>query len=374
MSRIRMTRLFLVATALLLVTIAALPTDAAAKKYKIFLSMSYIGNDWQAEARNMLTAMAQHKSIKDKVDLRIQVAGPNAQRQIQQINSMVQAGADAIVVYPISPTALNQAIENAIKHGVLVVAYDSTVTAKGAYNYTIDQHELGRFDAQWLVDKLGGKGNIVQITGISGTTVDTERNRGFDDVISKYPDIKVIAKVNGMWSQAVAREKLSQIVATNGWEKIDGIWTQCGCYTAVAMQLEAGIPEDKLCPCAGEAANGHRIQMLPPGSVEGVSDVYRPVGAPSASAGSPVYAGALALKMAVKALDGEKIESNYKLPQNQAVSDQMKLCETGSWQEMSEGCNVFDPSLVPPGWFAAIYSPFTPEVGFDAALLGQPEK
>ena len=64
----------------------------AADKHKIFLSMSYIGNDWQAEAANMVKAMAAHKSMADKVDLQVQVAGPNAQRQIQQINAMVQAG------------------------------------------------------------------------------------------------------------------------------------------------------------------------------------------------------------------------------------------------------------------------------------------
>ena len=86
---------------------------AQAEKFKIFLSMSYIGNDWQAEAANMLKAMAASSTYKDKVDLEVQVAGPNAQRQIQQINAMVQAGAQAIVVYPISPTALNAAVKNA---------------------------------------------------------------------------------------------------------------------------------------------------------------------------------------------------------------------------------------------------------------------
>src|SRR5262249_54953316 len=80
---------------------------ASADKFKVFLSMSYIGNDWQAEAANMVKAMAAHKDFADKIDLQVQVAGPNAQRQIQQINAMVQAGAKAIVVYPISPTALN---------------------------------------------------------------------------------------------------------------------------------------------------------------------------------------------------------------------------------------------------------------------------
>src|SRR5689334_17761280 len=101
------------------------PTAAdAAGKHKIFLSMSYIGNDWQAEAANMVKAMAAHKDMVDKVDLQVQVAGPNAQRQIQQINAMVQAGAKAIVVYPISPTALNAAVKNACNKGVIIIAYD----------------------------------------------------------------------------------------------------------------------------------------------------------------------------------------------------------------------------------------------------------
>jgi ribose transport system substrate-binding protein len=126
-------------------------------KHKIFLSMSYIGNDWQAEAANMVKAMAAHPSMRDKVDLQIQVAGPNAQRQIQQINSMVQAGAEAIVVFPISPTALNQVVKNACNKGVMVIAYDAEITEPCAYNVSIDQEEAGRVTAEWLVERLGGK-------------------------------------------------------------------------------------------------------------------------------------------------------------------------------------------------------------------------
>lgn len=49
--------------------------------------MSYIGNDWQAQAANMLKALAAHPDYADKLDLKVQVAGPNAQKQIQQINA-----------------------------------------------------------------------------------------------------------------------------------------------------------------------------------------------------------------------------------------------------------------------------------------------
>src|SRR4051794_5624665 len=153
---------------------AVLPAQAA-EKYKIFLSMSYIGNDWQAEAANMVKAMASHKSLADKVDLQVQVAGPNAQRQIQQINAMVQAGAKAIVVFPISPTALNQVVKNACDKGVVVIAYDAEITEPCAYNVHIDQTEAGRVTAEWLAKSMGGKGNIVVLTGVPGTSVDTQR-------------------------------------------------------------------------------------------------------------------------------------------------------------------------------------------------------
>src|ERR1700722_16558606 len=236
----------------LAVGIATAPAVDAAQKHKIFLSMSYIGNDWQAEAANMVKAMAAHKSMADKVDLQVQVAGPNAQRQIQQINAMVQAGAQAIVIFPISPTALNQVVKNACDKGVLVFAYDAEITEPCAYNVHIDQEEAGRKTAEWLVDKLGGKGNIIVITGVPGTSVDTLRTKAAKEVFAKHPGIKIVAEAVGMWSQAGARTELSTILATENWDHIDGLWMQVGCYTANSMQLEAGKKISQLLRCAGE--------------------------------------------------------------------------------------------------------------------------
>ena len=364
-----------VAAAMTLAGGLALGPAAAQEKYKIFLSMSYIGNDWQAEAANMVKAMAAHKSMADKVDLQVQVAGPNAQRQIQQINAMVQQGADAIVIFPISPTALNQVVKNACDKGVLVFAYDAEITEPCAYNIHIDQPEAGRVTAEWLVDKLGGKGNIVVLTGVPGTSVDTQRTEAAKEVFAKHPDIKIVAEAVGMWSQAVTRTELSKILATHNWDDIDGLWMQVGCYTANAMQLEAGKTPEQLLPCAGEGANGGRIQMLPVGTeVEGAASPYAPLGAPRISYASPPYSGALALKLAVKKLDGGDVPKLTVLPLPIVTNETIKLCQEGTWQEMKDGCNAFPPSIVTnPGWFASIFSEETPEIGLNAALVGQPE-
>lgn len=347
-----------------------------AKKFKIALSMSYIGNDWQAEAANMIKAMAASADMKDKVDLQVQVAGPDAQKQIQQINSMVQAGAQAIVVYPISPTALNQVVRAACRKGVMIIAYDAQITEPCAYNVSIDQEEAGRVTAEWLVKKLNGKGNIVAITGVPGTSVDTLRTKAAKEVFAKNPGIKIIAEAPGMWSQAVARTELSKILATRSWDEIDGLWMQVGCFTANSMQLEAGRKPGQLKACAGEGSNGGRIQALTAGTqVEGANGAYAPMGAPRISYASPPYSGALALKLAVQKLEGKKVEKLTKLPLPIVTNETVKLCEKGTWQEMSQGCNVFKPAVVTnPGWFASIYSAKTPEVGLQAALTGKPEK
>lgn len=347
----------------------------AAEKHKIFLSMSYIGNDWQAEAANMVKAMAAHKSLADKVDLQVQVAGPNAQRQIQQINAMVQSGAEAIVVYPISPTALNQVVKNACDKGVKVFAYDAEITEPCAYNVHIDQLEAGRVTAEWLVKKLNGKGNIIAITGVPGTSVDDQRTKAAKEVFAKYPDIKIVGEAVGMWSQAVARTELSKILATRSWNDINGLWMQVGCFTANSMQLEAGKKASELLPCAGEGSNGGRIQMLPEGTdVEGAAPPYAPAGAQRISYASPPYSGALALKLAVEAIEGKDVAKTTILPLPVVTNETIKLCDEGTWAEMKAGCNVFKPSLVSnPGWFASIFSDQTPEIGLNAALVGQPE-
>jgi ribose transport system substrate-binding protein len=357
--------------------VAAHQAQAAQKKFKIFLSMSYIGNDWQVEAENMVKAMAASKDYRDKVDFRVQVAGPNATRQIQQINAMVEQGAQAIVVYPISPTALNQVVRNACNRHVVIIAYDAEITEPCAYNVHIDQPEAGQVTAAWLAKKLSGKGNIVVLTGVPGTSVDIQRTAAAKAVFAKYPGIHIVAEGVGMWSQAVARTELTKILTTHPWSEIDGFWVQVGCYTIASMEKEAGMADSHLKACAGEGSNGHRVQMLPVGdqSVQGAHGTYAPMGESSISYASPPYSGALALKLAVEILEANKVPKFTKLPLPVVTNENVKLCMKGTWQEMQQGCNVFQPAIISnPGWFASIYSPDTPEVGLQAALYGKPEQ
>ena len=339
-------------------------------KYNVYLSMSYVGNGWQNEATNLIKAMAAYYG--DKVNLRVQVAGPVAQRQIQQIGSMVQAGADAIIVYPISPTALNTAIRAACKAGVVVFAYDSTVTEPCAYNVHPDQYQLAATAAEWVVDQMHGKGNVLFVTGVPGTTVDTERNRGFLDVVKKHPDMKVIGEVNGMWSLAITEKVITEFMATHKWSDIDGVIGTGGGWTAWQSAKAAGM--SRLMPYGTDGANATRVAMLPVGSLSNATYPYAPMGAPAISLESTPMSGALAVKLALKVLDGDKeVPKDTTVPLQIVTTSNAKLCKTGSWAEMRDGCNVFDPKMINSDYVDNIYSPLTPEVGLAAAMSGTPE-
>lgn len=324
----------------------------------------------------MARAMASHKSFKDKIDFEVQVAGPNAQKQIQQINAMIRAGAKAIVIYPISPTALNQVVKSACDKGIHVFTYDAEITEPCAHNVHIDQELAGRTAAEWLVKTMNGKGNVVYISGVPGTSTDTQRTKASMEVFAKHPEIKVVAQGVGMWSQAVARTELTKILASHPWEKVDGVLVQAGCFTVFSMMDEAGITDDKKKPCSGEGENGQRVQMLPASNkeVQGANGTYRPMGVKGFSYASPPVSAAYALKLAVHAIGGKKFGHDIIVPLPKVTNDNVKLCKEGTWKEMKEGCNTFQPNVITnPGWFAEIFNPETPEVGLNAALTGQPE-
>ena len=342
------------------------------EKYKVFLSMSWIGNDWQTGAMNMITALSQHKNYRDYVDFSVQASGDNAQKQIQQINAMVQAGADAIIVYPISPTALNQVIKGACDKGVVIFTYDSFVEEPCAYHVGVDAVQSGYERAKWLFTEMGGKGDIVELTGVSGTTYDSKINEGTAKAMAEFPDIKIIATANGQWSQPEARVQMTKILATHSWDDIDGLLLQTGCYTVTQMQLEQGIAAENLKPCGGEAANGHRIMMLPADS-----GVPGAIGLRSHSSGSAVFGGAVAFKMAMeKLLRGTEPPKLTYVSHSPTDNSTVKLCETGSSAEVIAGCNTINPAIMGnPLYYADIFQPdLLPELGLNAALISLPEE
>jgi ribose transport system substrate-binding protein len=346
---------------------------AQQKQLKIYVSTGFDGNTWMDASTNLLRAIAKTKAYKDRVTIEVQSARGDAQTQQQQINAMTQAGADIILAWPISPTALNRAVRAACQKGVTFVTWDAEVTEPCAYYVGIDQEWAGAGPAEWLAQKLNGKGNIIFMGGIPGTMVDTRRNAAAKAIFADNPGIKIIADTPSMWNSATARQKMAEIIAAQGWDRIDGVWTQTGCGEFVKLQVEAGRKEFK--PCAGNGTNGFRNSMLPASSGEGS------VGAPGVSMGSPPWAAPYAFKLAVDIRDGKAVPRVNQIPMplvtNEAVAnvDTQKnvFCTKADRAELIEkkyACTSVPLSIAPSNYYIDVWSPQVPELDLYSALKG----
>jgi ribose transport system substrate-binding protein len=286
---------------------------------------------------------------------------------------MTQAGADIILAWPISPTALNRAVRAACQKGVVFVTWDAEVTEPCAYHVGIDQEWAGAGPAEWLAQKLNGKGNIIFMGGIPGTMVDTRRNAAAKGIFAENPGIKIIADTPSMWNSATARQKMAEIIAAQGWDRIDGVWTQTGCGEFIKLEIEAGHKDFK--PCAGNGTNGFRNAMLPAGSGEGAT------GGPGVSMGSPPWAAPYAFKLAVDIRDGKQKPKINQIPMplvtNVAVGNvdtqQNVLCEKADRAELIKkkyACTAVPLSVAPSNYYIDVWSPEVPELDLYSALNG----
>lgn len=268
--------------------------------FKIVLSNSYIGNQWRLEMVNSFKAALKMPPFKGVVEGSYFNAGNDVPSQSAQLNNIISSQPDAILIDAASPTALNGVLQQAARAGILVISFDNTVTAKGTYKIICDQVDFGRQGAQWLAKQMGGKGNVLMVTGVPGTTVDADRNKGAQEVFSKNPGIKVVNKIDGQWDSAVAQREMTKVLPS--LPKLDGIWCQGGTDGVIKALISAGRP---IPPVVGEAENGFRKFMSKNG--------YEGKKVTGFSIGQPVYLVLGALQLAVDILSGKRPKGDAKM-------------------------------------------------------------
>lgn len=233
--------------------------------FTIALSNSYIGNTWRIEMENEFKSACKMAPIKTAVNCSIYNANNNVPAQRSQMSDLIASGVNAIVTDAASPTGLNSVVQEACARGILVVSFDNTVTAPCALKVNEDQYQMGYLWAKWLAQKLHGHGNVLMVTGVSGTYVNEQRDAGAQAVWKKYPGIHVVDQLNGQWDSEVAQRVVS--AALPSLPKIQGIWCQGGTNGVLKAFQQAGRP---LPFTAGEAENGFR-QLMASGKVQGYS-------------------------------------------------------------------------------------------------------
>jgi len=208
----------------------------------IALSNSFVGNAWrQAMVDNVTISSDEGVAAGLAEPIKIVNSNNDVAEQISQIQSLILEQPDVILLLAASPTALNGVIQSACDAGIIVVAFDASVTAECAYKLAPDWVAFGRETVGVVAEKMGGTGNVVLVRGVDGTDVDLGMYQGWTEELSEnYPDINIVGEVNGNWDDATTQSAMSGILSTAG--QVDGVMAYVSSYGVVQAFEAANVP------------------------------------------------------------------------------------------------------------------------------------
>ena len=155
---------------------------AKAGPYRIALANGYIANTWRIQMIQTAKAYAAQPDVAAKLkEFKVVSTGEDVPAQISAINNFIDSGYDAIVVNAQNPTAFGPVIKRAKEAGVVLVAFDNILDTEDAINVNVDQKGLGELWGQWLVDHIPDGGKVLEVRGVAGTSVDTDRHDGIHE-------------------------------------------------------------------------------------------------------------------------------------------------------------------------------------------------
>ena len=140
--------------------------------------------------------------LHDNVVLRVVSADDDDKQQMRQINAFIDEDVDLLIVSPNQMNTVTPAIDRAYDCGIPLVLFDRK-TDSGKYTAFVgaDNEKIGRTIGEYIATRLGGKGTVVEIRGLEGSSPAIERHNGFVAAISKHPGIQLLASESGNWLQ-----------------------------------------------------------------------------------------------------------------------------------------------------------------------------
>lgn len=237
----------------------------------------------------------------DGVELRFVSAGDNDKRQVEQIDSLVDSGIDALIVAPNQMSTINPAIDRAFDSGIPVVVFErKTSSRKYTAFVSADNYAIGRQMGEWAAARLGGKGKVLVVAGLRGSSPAIEREKGFRDEIARHSGIETIATLQGDWTEPTAYKAMRKWLGTHN-EHIDLVF---GLNDRSAMGARRALEEaHRPMPCLigvdGLPGKGGGIELVRQGKLD-ATYIY------------PTEGDAL-LELALDIFEGRKYDKEIRL-------------------------------------------------------------
>jgi ribose transport system substrate-binding protein len=207
----RLTRILALA-ALAAVVAGTASADTSSKK--IAFSNNYAGNSWR-QAMLKSYDIVTKKAVADHVVAAADVfttADKEVPTQAAQIQNLILQGYDAIVINASSPDALNGAIKQACDAGIVVVSFDGIVTEPCAWRVVVDFKDMGRQEVEHMAKFQPEGGNLLEIRGLAGTSIDEAIHAGILEGVAAHPEFKIVSSVTGDWDQTTAQKAVATVL------------------------------------------------------------------------------------------------------------------------------------------------------------------
>jgi ribose transport system substrate-binding protein len=308
--------------------------------YRIALANGFIGNGWRIQMIKSAKAYAAQPEVKALLkEFKVISTGEDLPAQIAAANNFIDAGYDAVIVNALNPAAFAPVAKRAKAAGVVLLSFDNLIESPDNIQVDVDQQELGRIAARWLLKNVkGDSGKLLEIRGPSGNSADRNRHDAFREVMAKSGKKFEIVEVIGKWDDGTTQKAAADAIAVH--KHFDGIYTQAGSTGAVRALLDSGHP---MVPIAGETENGYRK----------LCQQYADKGLHCESAGTGPAQVAVAMKVAIAALQGNKLPQSVALPTSH-----------NEWPNIKEGKDFFPDqadSFFVGNTFDACHVGFTPQ-------------
>lgn len=198
---------------------------AQAETFRIGITQNNVGVDSYQTTYEQAFEEAADEA--DNVDAVVLDAGGDVARQISQVRDLIQQQVDVIIIWPTDGQAVVPAVKRAVNAGIPVVVTNSNIAEAGqeliASFSGPNNIQQGAYAAEMMCDQLGGKGDIVQITGQPGYTTAIERQKGFEDRLPEVcPDVKILDSQPGDWNREKAQRTMEGFLTS--FDKIDGVY------------------------------------------------------------------------------------------------------------------------------------------------------
>ncbi|MEU6126842.1 substrate-binding domain-containing protein [Streptomyces sp. NPDC047123] len=273
---------------------------------KIGMSLSTLNNPFFVQMKEG----AQAEAEKAGVDLTVTDAQNDASQQTNQLQNFTGEGVKSIIVNPVDSDAAGPAVRGANKQDIPVVAADRGVNkARTATLVASDNVAGGKLAAKTLAEKLGGKGKVVVLQGTPGTSASRERGQGFAEGIKAYPGIDVVARQPADFDRTKGLDVMTNLLQSN--KGVSGVFAE----------------NDEMALGAVKALGGKAGRSVPVVGFDGTPDGLKAVAAGTLYASvaqQPDELGRIAVRNAVRAADGKKVEETVKVPVKVVTSKNVK--------------------------------------------------